>query len=116
MGVAASIEAKEAGAQFADYKLLRLPLEIRDLFMEWLEAHYPDRARHVMNLVRDTRGGADYNSSWRQRRTGTGIYADMLKKRFLLARRKLGLDRRPPALDTSQFKLPAAKEDQLNLL
>jgi len=108
--------AKEAGARFADYTLLRLPLEIRDLFVEWLETHYPDRARHVMTLVRDTRGGADYDSSWVQRRTGTGVYADMLKKRFLLARRKLGLDRRPPALDTSQFQPPPAKGDQLKLI
>ena len=108
--------AKDAGARFADYTLLRLPLEIRDLFVEWLETHYPDRARHVMTLVRDTRGGADYDSSWGQRRTGTGIYADMLKKRFLLARRKLGMNRRPPALDTSQFKPPPAEGDQLSLL
>ena len=108
--------AKEAGARYADYTLLRLPLEIRDLFIEWLEAHYPDRARHVMTLVRDTRGGADYDSTWGQRRTGTGIYADMLKKRFLLARRKLGLDQRPPTLDTAQFRPPPAKGDQLSLL
>lgn len=108
--------AKEAGARYADYTLLRLPLEIRDLFVEWLEAHYPDRARHVMTLVRDTRGGRDYDSTWGQRRTGTGIYADMLAKRFLLARRKLGLDRRPPALDISQFKPPPTKGDQLTLL
>ena len=108
--------ARETGARYADYTLLRLPLEIRDLFVEWLEAHYPDRARHVMTLVRDTRGGADYDSSWSQRRTGTGIYADMLHKRFLLARRKLSMNRRPPALDTSQFKPPPAKGDQLSLL
>lgn len=69
-----------------------------------------------MTLVRDTRGGADYDSSWGQRRTGTGIYAYLLKKRFLLAQRKLGLDRHPSALDISQFKPPPAKEDQLNLL
>ncbi|MDD9913873.1 MAG: PA0069 family radical SAM protein [Rhodospirillaceae bacterium] len=108
--------AKEAGARYADYTLLRLPLEIRDLFIEWLQAHYPDRAQHVMTLVRDTRGGADYDSTWGQRRTGTGIYADMLQKRFLLARRKLGMDQRPPALDTSQFRPPPAKGDQLSLL
>ena len=108
--------AKEAGARYADYTLLRLPLEIRDLFVEWLETHYPDRARHVMTLVRDTRGGKDYDSTWGQRRTGTGLYADMMNKRFLLARRKLGLDRRPPALDVSQFAPPPAKGDQLTLI
>lgn len=108
--------AKEAGARYAEYTLLRLPLEIRDLFIEWLQVHYPDRAQHVMTLVRDTRGGADYDSTWGQRRTGTGIYADMLQKRFLLARRKLGMDRRTPTLDASQFRPPPAKGDQLSLL
>ena len=108
--------AKEAGACYADYTLLRLPLEIRDLFVEWLQAHYPDRAQHVMTLVRDTRDDADYDSRWGQRQTGTGIYADMLQKRFLLACRKLGLCRRPHGLDTSKFKPPPAKGDQLSLL
>ncbi len=108
--------AKDAGASYADYTLLRLPLEIRDLFVEWLEAHYPDRARHVMSLVRDTRNGSDYNSSWGQRRTGTGVYAEMLSKRFRLARRKLGMDMRPLNLDISQFRKPSAKGDQLTLI
>jgi DNA repair photolyase len=106
---------REAGARYADYTLLRLPLEIRDLFVEWLEAHYPDRTRHVMGLVRDTRGGADYDSGWGQRRTGSGVYAELLHKRFRLARRKLGMDRRPPGLDTSQFRPPPQKGDQLTL-
>ncbi len=108
--------AKEAGAAYADYTLLRLPLEIRDLFVEWLEAHYPDRAGHVMALVRDTRGGADYDSAWGQRRSGTGVYADLLAKRFRLARRKLGLDKRIVEFDTAQFKPPPARGDQLSLL
>ena len=69
-----------------------------------------------MTLVRDTRNNADYDSRWGRRQTGTGIYADMLQKRFLLACRKLGLCRRPHALDTSKFKPPPAKGDQLSLL
>lgn len=109
-------EAKDAGASYADYTLLRLPLEIRDLFVEWLETHYPDRARHVMMLVRDTRNGADYNSAWKQRRSGTGVYADLLRNRFRLARRKLGLDMRPFDLDTTQFKKPSQIGDQLTLI
>ena len=108
--------AKEAGVCYANYTLLRLPLEIRDLFAEWLHAHYPGRAKHVMALVRNTRGGADYDSTWGQRRTGTGVYADMLAKRFILARRKLGLDKRAPTFDTSQFNPPPAPGDQLKLL
>ena len=108
--------AKAEGAKYADYTLLRLPLEIRDLFVEWLEGHYPDRSRHVMTLVRDTRNGADYDSNWGQRRTGTGVYAELLNKRFRLARRKLGMDRRPAELDISKFKPPPAIGDQLTLI
>jgi len=107
--------ATEAGASSAGYTLLRLPLEIRDLFVEWLKANYPDRASHVMSLVRDTRGGADYDSSWGQRRTGTGVYADLLATRFRLATRRLGLDKRSLDLDTAQFRPPPAKGDQLTL-
>ncbi len=108
--------AKDAGASYADYTLLRLPLEIRDLFVEWLEAHYPDRARHVMSLVRDTRNGADYNSNWRQRRSGTGVYAELLGNRFRLTRRKLAMDKRPLNLDISKFRPPPTKGDQLTLI
>ena len=108
--------AAEAGATSAGYTLLRLPLEIRDLFVEWLEAHFPDRAARVMSLVRDTRGGADYDSRWGVRTRGTGVYADLLATRFRLARRKLGLDKRRFDLDTGRFRPPPAKGDQLSLL
>lgn len=108
--------AAEAGATSAGYTLLRLPLEIRDLFVEWLEAHFPDRAARVMSLVRNTRGGADYDSRWGLRTRGTGVYADLLATRFRLARRKLGLDKRRFDLDTDRFQPPPAKGDQLSLL
>ncbi|MEX2615156.1 MAG: PA0069 family radical SAM protein [Alphaproteobacteria bacterium] len=108
--------AAEAGATSAGYTLLRLPLEIRDLFVEWLEAHFPDRAARVMSLVRDTRGGADYDSRWGLRTRGTGVYADLLATRFRLARRKLGLDRRRFDLDSNRFRPPPATGDQLTLL
>jgi DNA repair photolyase len=108
--------AAEAGATSAGYTLLRLPLEIRDLFVEWLEAHFPDRAARVMSLVRHTRGGADYDSRWGLRTRGTGVYADLLATRFRLARRKLGLDKRRFDLDTDRFQPPPAKGDQLSLL
>ena len=108
--------AAEAGATSAGYTLLRLPLEIRDLFVEWLESHFPARAAHVMSLVRDTRNGADYDSRWGKRTRGTGVYADLLETRFRLSRRKLGLDRRRLDLDTALFRPPPAKGDQLNLL
>ena len=67
--------AVAAGAREAGYVLLRLPLEVRDLFREWLMANFPDRYRHVFKLIRDTRGGKDYDAKWGERMTGTGPIA-----------------------------------------
>ena len=74
--------AAMAGVKSAGYVLLRLPLEVRDLFVEWLKANYPDRAEHVMKLIRDMRGGKDYDSTWGTRMKGTGPYAWMIGRRF----------------------------------
>jgi len=82
--------AKAAGARSAGYVLLRLPLEIKDLFREWLEANVPGRARHVMTLVRQMRGGKDYDATWNTRMRGTGPYAEMMARRFQIAVRRLG--------------------------
>ncbi len=79
------LEAADMGARSAGYVLLRLPLEIKDLFREWLEANAPDRARHVMSLIRQMRGGKDYDSTWHTRMKGTGPYAQMIGKRFQMA-------------------------------
>ena len=84
--------AAEAGARRAGYVLLRLPLEIKDLFREWLEANVPGRAKHVMALVRQMRGGKDYDSQWNTRMQGTGPYAEMMARRFHMAVKKLGLN------------------------
>ena len=73
--------------------LLRLPLEIKDLFREWLEEKEPGRAKHVMSLVRQMRGGKDYDSTWHTRMRGTGPYAEMIARRFHMAVRRLGLNR-----------------------
>ncbi|MFO0995625.1 MAG: PA0069 family radical SAM protein [Alphaproteobacteria bacterium] len=109
--------AAGAGASAAGYILLRLPLEIKDLFAEWLEGHYPDRAKHVLNLVRGARGGALYDPKFGERMRGKGAYADLLANRFAVATKRLGLDRREDdALDTSQFKPPPMAGDQLSLL
>ncbi|WP_431267849.1 radical SAM protein [Dankookia sp. P2] len=78
-------ESAKAGATRAGYVLLRLPLEIRQLFEEWAEAHFPDRAARILALVRETRGGKAYDSRFGVRQTGTGAYADMLARRFQLA-------------------------------
>lgn len=107
--------ATEAGASSAGYVLLRLPGEIASLFREWLEAHFPDKATRVLNLIKETRGGTIYDSRWGQRMSGSGPYADMLKQRFNLAIRKNGLDERRHALDTAQFSRPSRRGDQLAL-
>jgi len=110
--------AVEAGATAASYNVLRLPLEIKDLFTEWLEAHVPGRAQHVLELIRDVRGGELYDSTWGKRMRGEGPYAELLRKRFQLARKRLGLDAYKARwdLDLTLFKPPPKAGDQLSLL
>jgi DNA repair photolyase len=107
--------AAMAGVESAGYVLLRLPLEVRDLFKEWLMAHYPDRYRHVMKLIRDMRGGKDYDSSWGQRMTGGGPYAWMIGRRFEAHCAKLGLNTERRRLTTEHFRKPSESSDQLSL-
>lgn len=97
----------EAGASYADYILLRLPLEVAPLFREWLSSHYPDRAGHVMSLVEQMRDGAINDTRFGRRLLGEGPLAELLKKRFDLARRRLGLTLAPPPIDCTQFRPPA---------
>jgi DNA repair photolyase len=101
--------AVRAGARHAGYVLLRLPLEIKDLFAEWLEAHFPDRKAKVLKLVRDTREGALYQSEFGLRQRGNGVYADLIASRFKQAERRLGLNRGVPPLDVAQFEPPRAE-------
>lgn len=108
--------AKDAGARSAGYVLLRLPLEIKDLFREWLEANEPGRAKHVMSLIRSMRGGKDYDAQWNTRMRGTGPYAEMIARRFHLAVRRFGLNTDHRPLDTRQFQRPAQPGQQLELL
>ena len=108
-------QAREAGALGASYTMLRLPLEIADMFREWLAEHYPDRAGRVMERVRDTRGGKDYDSTFGQRMRGTGPVAELLARRFGLAVKRLGFPGFP-ALETSGFVPPAPEHGQLRLL
>jgi len=107
--------AQAAGAKEAGYVLLRLPLEVRDLFKQWLTANYPDRANHVFKLIRDMRGGKDYDSQWGKRMKGTGPYAWMIGRRFELACEKLGINAEKRRLDMSRFKPPRKASEQLNL-
>ena len=101
--------AAAAGATSAGYVLLRLPLEIKQLFEDWLARHMPDRAARVLSLIRQTRGGAMYDSRFGVRQKGTGAYADLLAQRFAVAAKRLGLERRGGgvgALDCGQFRVP----------
>ncbi len=107
--------AAEAGASEAAYTLLRLPLEIKDLFREWLTSNCPDKAAKVESLVRQTRGGALYNSRFGERMKGTGPYADQIRQRFAIAARRFGLNRRFQELRTDLFTVPPAPGQQLSL-
>jgi len=108
--------ARAAGATSAAYTMLRLPLELKELFKEWLETHFPNKAAHVLSLVAQTHGGRLYDSAWFTRKTGTGPYADVLRLRFERACRRLGFNERTTLkLDTSLFRPPPQKGDQLAL-
>jgi DNA repair photolyase len=104
-----------AGVKSAGYVMLRLPLEVRDLFKEWLMANYPDRFRHVMKLVREMRGGKDYDSTWGKRQTGDGPYAWLIGRRFEAACDRLGLNKERAKLSTEHFQKPVKGSEQLSL-
>lgn len=107
--------AAEAGVKGAGYVALRLPLEIKDLFQEWLATDQPDRARRVMSLVRQMRGGKDYDSQWGKRMRGEGPIAALMARRFAAARRRYGLDTPLPEFDLRRFRVPPGAGDQLQL-
>jgi len=107
--------AHTAGATAAGYVLLRLPYEIKDLFQEWLAEHRPDRASHVMSLVRSTRGGKAYQAEWGKRMIGDGVYAWTIGRRFELATKRLGLNVDRSPLRTDLFTPPARPGEQLAL-
>ena len=115
--VEAVLEAAwEHGARQAGYVLLRLPWEVKDLFKDWLERHYPLKAQHVMSRVRAMRGGRDNDPEFGSRMRGTGQLANLLAQRFRIACARLGYNagQRNRALDTAQFRLPA-RAGQLSL-
>ncbi|MBU1176115.1 MAG: PA0069 family radical SAM protein [Alphaproteobacteria bacterium] len=107
--------AKAQGATGAAMALLRLPGEVRDVFREWMFRHYPDRLRHVMSLVRDTRGGRDNDPRFGSRMRGEGPYAVMLRQRFDKAIERYGLSSRPQRLRTDLFRGPKQDDPQLTL-
>jgi DNA repair photolyase len=108
--------AREAGASEAGYVLLRLPLEIKELFREWLATEYPDRAKRVIALLRSMHGGKDYVAEWGIRQRGSGPFAQQILIRFRLAMRRLGLNERRLSLRTDLFRPPGRDGAQLQLI
>jgi len=107
--------AAQAGAKGAGYVALRLPMEIKDLFKEWLVTDHPDRASRVMSLVRQIRGGKDYDSQWGKRMKGEGPIAALMSRRFAVAKARYGLASRLGDMDLTQFRVPPKTGSQIDL-
>ena len=107
--------AHARGAREAGYIVLRLPHEARELFAEWLVQHYPGKARHVLSLVRDVRGGKLYDAAFGKRMSGVGPYAWMIGRRFEMALEKIGYPKSRARLRTDLFTPPARQGQQLSL-
>lgn len=99
--------AHAAGAREAGYVMLRMPHEVKDLTRDWLIEHFPDRLEHVLNLVRDTRGGKEYDATWGERQTGVGPLAWTIGRRFEIASRRIGYRSERTRLRTDLFRPPA---------
>jgi DNA repair photolyase len=106
--------ARESGASLAGYTMLRLPWEVKDIFREWLAEHFPDRAAHVMSIVRGMRGERDNDPDFGTRMHATGPVAQLIRQRFQLACRRLDFQRRS-SLPTKLFRPPVRTHPQLNL-
>jgi DNA repair photolyase len=118
--IEAVLEAcREAGASLAGYTMLRLPWEVKDLFREWLAEHFPDRAAHVMSIVRSMRGERDNDPGFGTRMHATGPVAQLIRQRFQLASRRLGYPQEPKgrqiSLPTNLFRPPVRTHPQLSL-
>ena len=108
--------ARQAGAGRAGYVVLRLPREVRELFLEWLSVHAPNKAKRVVSLLRGMRAGRLNDAHFGSRMTGAGPYADLLAARFAAATKRLGLERRGPGLETGRFRPPSRDPTQPSLL
>jgi len=108
--------AAARGASEAGYVMLRLPLEVRNIFEEWLQVHFPDKLDHVMSLVRQVREGKVYDATWGKRMTGTGPYAWMIGRRFEAAMARNGFSQTRSKLRTDLFTPPGRAGEQLSLL
>ena len=104
-----------AGARWANYILIRLPHEVKEIFSGWLQVHEPTRAGHVLSLIRQMHGGRLYDPGFGERMRGTGPYAQLLRQRFEVACRRLGLNETRPTLDTRRFRIPPRRGSQGSL-
>ncbi len=107
--------AKEAGAQWAGYTIVRLPLEVAGLFREWLESAFPDRAARVMRHIRDMNGGRDYDVQWSRAMAPRSVFAKLIDERFRKAVARLGLDGEKPPLDPALYRRPEERAAQMTL-
>jgi DNA repair photolyase len=107
--------AAVAGARWVNWTLVRLPLEIKDLFVEWLVVHFPGKAKHAMSLISQCHGGIAYRSEWGKRMKGEGPYADMIRLRVETAARRHGLDKREYDLDCTRFAAPKEPDRQFEM-
>ena len=108
-------QAAIAGAESAGYVMIRLPHEIKILFSEWLSLHFPLKAQHVVNRIKDIRGGKDNDPRFKSRMRGEGIFSDLISKRFHQACNRFGLNKDKVKLDTRQFTPPSKQNTQLQL-
>ena len=107
--------SKQAGAKAASWIMLRLPMEVSEMFKEWLADHFPERAERVMSRVREMHGGKDYDATWGRRMRGEGHYASMIAARFKIASRRLDLAQDLPKLSCDLFRPPMRSGDQMSL-
>ena len=108
-------QSAQAGANRAEYIMIRLPQEVGQLFQEWLEFHYPNKSTKVLNLIRQLHGGEKNSTKYFERMRGSGLIADLIQKRFLLAAQKFGLNLSPVQLDHSRFRKDCSELTQLSL-
>jgi len=108
-------QAADAGATQVQYIVLRLPLELKELFADWLETHYPLKKKHVLSRLEALHGGRLYDPSFGARQSGSGIFAELMRQRFRLALRRLGLNTAVLTLDSAQFEAPRQAGKQLEL-
>jgi DNA repair photolyase len=107
--------AKEAGAVWAGYTIVRLPLEVAGLFREWLESAFPNRAARVMGHIRDMNGGRDYDAEWSRAKAPRSVFAKLIDDRFKKAVGRLGLGGEKPPLDPALYRRPQDKARQMEL-